>query len=934
MGLIRRVRALFKRDQIASDLDAELQFHIAMREQLNATEGMPQEEARFDARRRFGNPTLIKEQTRDIDLVTFLETVLQDIRFAARMLAKHPGFTSIAILALAVGIGVNTAVFTAYKAVLLQPLEAKDPGQLVNVYRTTPQNRYDPRFSYPDYEAYRDQNHVFSGLIAAAGDEPALSGVLDVSGPGDSTGSLIGAFGFQLANATSGGAQFVSALSVSENYFAVLGVSAIRGRVFLPQDAPDLDAHPAVLISDNYWQRRFGGNPALLGKTVKLNGVSFTIIGVTSHDFMGTAINVPNFWVPLRLRPLIQQRADLLNDREDISYLLHGRLAPGVTLAEAQAGMSLIADHLRSLHAARSEGSKPGTISLTPGSNLGQPVVFSHDPGLFFATALIMGAVGLVLLIACANVASLQLARSAARQQEIGVRLSVGASRGRVIRQLLTESALLGLLAGGASMLMAWWALRILTVQIAASLPAEWGSLALHLEPDLYVFLYVFSVSLLASVLFGLAPALEASRPNLSSALKQEGKRFAIRIGNARLRDTLVGLQVAVCLFLLVCAGLLIRGSIRSTTINPGYETDRTIWIEPTFPRGFGYNHAKQLAEARQLQERLRQLPSVTSVVTGNAPDGGGLREATVGLNGNPPVSDNSARKLFFSYVSPGYFKTLGIPILRGLDFADQGADSDATSIIISQSAADALWPGLDPIGRKLDLDASNERHGSAEAYPRGELYHVVGVARNTRGIIPGDGDAVKAYLLLPSDKIDTLPTLIRTNGNPKVVIAALSKEVQSLDPNLIVYSSTLADLLTSTPNFVMSRLSAIFATLIGGLGLVLACVGIYGTVSYAVVRRTREVGIRMALGAKKSDVLNLILRESGRPVFVGLVIGIVAAVGASHLLRALLFGMSTLDPLSFIGVALLFGLISMLAAYLPARRATTVDPMVALRYE
>ncbi len=266
MGMIRRIQGLFRREHLAADLDAELQFHIEMREQLNREQGLLPEEARFDAHRRFGNATLLKERTREMDIVSFLETVAQDIRFAARMLAKHPGFTAVAVLALAVGIGVNTAVFTAYKAVLLQPLEAKDPGELVNVYRTTTKVPFDPRFSYPDYEAYRDQNRVFSGLIAAAADESALTSVPEITGSGDSsTGALIGAFGFQLPNVTGGGAQFVSCLSVSENYFSVLGVNAIRGRVFLPQDAAELGAHPALLISENYWQRRFGGNPSLLG---------------------------------------------------------------------------------------------------------------------------------------------------------------------------------------------------------------------------------------------------------------------------------------------------------------------------------------------------------------------------------------------------------------------------------------------------------------------------------------------------------------------------------------------------------------------------------------------------------------------------------------------------------------------------------------------
>jgi putative ABC transport system permease protein len=643
VGLIRRVRTLFRRDKLAADLDDELRYHLAMREELNQQEGMPQPEARSAARRSFGNITLLKESAHEENLLVFIETVLQDVRFAARMLTKHPGFTALAVLALAVGIGVNTAVFTACKAVLLQPLDAKDPRQLVNVYRTTAQNQYAQEFSYPDFEAYRDQNHTFSGLVATTGGERVLSGSEGAGRSGDSVGgALAGAFGFRLPSLMGGSSELVSVASVSESYFAVLGVNAIRGRVFLLQDTPDLDAHPVMLISSNFWQRRFAGDPTVLGKSLKLNGVAFTIIGITPPDFAGTSINVPNIWLPMRLWPLVSKPSNMLHDREDAFCALYGRLAPGVSLLEAQAEMTLLASRLRTLHAPHSEGSRPSTISLTPGSHI-RPFSPRYDPGLASALLLILGAVGLVLLIACANVGSLQLARSAARQKEMGVRLSLGASRFRIVRQLLTESALLGLLAGGASILMTWWALRLLMIKVAASLPLEWGSVAVNVEPDLHMFAYVFLLSLLASVLFGLAPALESSRPSLSSALKEEGGRYVLRLGNSRLRDLLLGTQAAACLFLLIGAGLLIRGSIRSMALSPGYETKHVVWLDLSFPPGFGYTHAKQLAEVRQLLGRIRGIPGVKSVAIGRAPDNGGLRTAAVGLNGVKPSGDKFA---------------------------------------------------------------------------------------------------------------------------------------------------------------------------------------------------------------------------------------------------------------------------------------------------
>jgi predicted permease len=933
MSWMSRLCALMRRGKFAAEHDEELRYHLAKIEETKLAQGLPAEEARLAAKRRFGSATLLKEEMHDADVFTFLESVVRDIRFAARMLAKHPAFTTLAVLALAVGIGANTAVFTAYKAILLAPFDGKDPAQLVNIYRSTQRDQYQTEFSYPDFEFYRDNNGVLSGLIATAGDELALTGAEQLGIPQSAPAvSLFSAAGFSLPSLMQGGAEFVRTVSVSENYFAVLGVNALRGRVFLPQDANDLDAHPAVLMSENYWKRRFGGDAELLGKTIRLNGIAFSIIGVTPHDFDGTDAGIPDFWLPMRLRPLVNEGTGSLHDREDFCCSLYGRLAAGTSLLQAQGQMSLLADRLRQFHAPHSEGAKALTITLTPGSRI-RPLRPMHDPGLELALFLIMAAVGLVLLIACANVASLQLGRSAARQREIGVRLSVGANRRRIIRQLLTESVLLGIVAGAASMLMAWAALRLLMNEIAASIPLEQGSMAMHVEPDAQIFAYVFALSLLAGVLFGLAPALEASRPDLSSALKDQGAKFALRLTNAGLRDLMVGTQVALCLFLLVGAGLLIRGSIRATTLHPGYETKNVVWLDVHFPPAFVYTHAKQLSEMRQLKARMGEQVGVRSVTLGIAPDGGGLRDAAVGIDGAAPGDGDSVRTLYYCYVAPNYFETLSIPLLRGRSFPETGSAAEPFAVL-SQSAGEALWPGQNPLGRTFTLDARKQFHLAGDLIPDGRSYRVIGVAKETRPITLGGEDAKKAYLPLPPERADEVPLLIRSEGDPKAVIGELNKQVQSVDANLVVYYQTLDGLLTSTPPFVVSRLAALFASLIGVLGLCLACVGIYGTVSYAVVRRTREVGIRMALGAQKGDVLHLMLRESGRPVLIGLMAGLAMAVGAGQVLRALLFGMSPVDPTSFLGVAAIFLVIALLASYIPARQATLVDPMVALRCE
>jgi putative ABC transport system permease protein len=366
--------------------------------------------------------------------------------------------------------------------------------------------------------------------------------------------------------------------------------------------------------------------------------------------------------------------------------------------------------------------------------------------------------------------------------------------------------------------------------------------------------------------------------------------------------------------------------------ISPGYETKHVVSLDVIFPPGLGYNHAKQLAEMNQLLGRISATPGAISETIGLAPNHGGLRTAAVGLNGMKPSTGNMARTVFYSYVAPNYFECLSIPLVAGHTFSERSAAPDPT-VILSESAASELWPGENPIGKRVALDAANQFHEKTELIPRGDAYEVIAVAKDTRAITPQGGDNRKAYLSSPRDRIDGgALLLVRFRGDPNSIVVELNKQLHVVDPNLIVYASTLQDLLTSTPTFVVTRLSAIFASLIGGLGLLLACVGIYGTVSYAVTRRTREVGIRMALGARKGDVLRLIVLESGRPVMLGLLAGVAAAAGASRVLQALLFGLGSLDPVSFFGVGFLFVLIALLAAYVPARRAAQVDPMVALR--
>jgi predicted permease len=910
---------LWNREKHSSDLDEEIEFHLAMREQWNAEHGMGKTEARANARQRFGNVARWKEMMGDIDVFTLPETVWQDLRFAARMLLKHASFTAIAIVALGLGIGVNTAIFTVYRAFLLRGIDAKDNGQMVNII---------PLFSYPDFEAYRDRNHVFSGLVAAKGDEVALTGVGGAVNVGGSMGgALARAFGFRLPSLMAGGAEYVTVSLVSDNYFSVLGVGAARGRVFAPEKPGGDKEAPIALISWNYWQRRFDSDPQLVGKRIKMNGAVFTIIGITPSDFMGTNINVPDFWLPLREQPVLHAGTTMLRDREDICCRVYGRLQRGITVSIAQAEMNILAEQLRFLHAPHSERNKSITVQVFPGTPFGREM----DSGLNLAVALIMCAVGMVLLVACANLASLQLARSAARQKEMGVRLSLGAKRGRLIRQLLTESALLGLISGAVSLLMTLCVLHLLVVEISATLPAEWGALALHVTPDMQIFGFVFAISLLAGVIFGLMPALVSSKPNLISALKEEGGLTVLAPSKGRSREVLIAIQVTVSLVLMIAGGILIRSSVRVLELKTGYETKHVLALDVYFPDGFGYTPDRQTREILQLRAQVLALPGVRNVTIGRPPNGGGFRSATVVLKGSRPGNPNTQRTLYYTYVQDNYFETLDIPISSGRGFNPGQGEPVA---ILSRSAAEGLWPGKNPIGESLVLDASNQPHWGNELIPQGTSYRVIGTVRDSRGVLLDGSDSSKIYLMLPSARLDDRPLLIRTEGDPRLLVNQISGLTRDLDPNLVAYSETLDDMLTQSPQFVISRLSAMFASMLGALGLLLASVGIYGTVSYAVVRRTREVGIRMALGARKRDVIGMILRETTRPVLAGLAFGLIGATIATHLMRALLFGVSTFDAVSFAGVSILFFLIAMLAAYVPARRAARVHPIVALRYE
>lgn len=930
MAWFSRMRAWFRRDRQTAEVNEELEFHLAMREQWNVDRGMNGGEAKRDAHVRFGNQSVWRERIREMGWTTVPQSILRDLHYGWRGLWRNARFTAVAVVALALGIGINTAIFTAYKALFLRGVEARDAGSMVNVLLVRHNGNVDSYFSYPDYQAYRDQVHGLSGLITEGHmyEQVILSGaggtVAERSATSD---SLFGKWGLLPSNTRASTAEIASIFMVSEDYFTTLGVVPLRGRLFVEQDRDALAAAPGVVISENYWQKRFGGDPSVVGKPIRLNGAAFTVLGITPHDFVGTGIGVPDFWIPLSLEPLIHPGDRSLKDSDDECCLVYGRLAPGVTVGQAQAELTALAQRQFTLHKKAKAEDAPASIQLTPGS----PFPRKFPPSLRFAIALIMAATALVLVIACANVASLQLARAAARQGELGLRLSLGASRRRLIRQLLTESALLGLIAGTFAFFCSWAMLAILAKLGKDALPADMGTYIVHVNPDREVFAYVFGISIVAGVLFGLAPALESTGSALTAALKAGAMMSPMR--SRRLRDFLVGGQVAVSLVLLIGGSMLVRSATRALTMDTGYETKHVVDLHLQYPEGRQYDAARQQELVSELRRRLATTPGVVSVTAGRAPDDGGIRSAAVTIDGGKADVRSVKAYLDYTYVEGNFFDALGIPLIQGHSFGMQAEEPEPV-VVLSEAAAQQLWPGQRAVGRSIQLNTEGQYHEKSELLPDGRTYEVIGISRTVRGALIDNSDAAEIYLPIPEDRLQDYPILVRTSGAPGELVRNLGTILGSVDPNLVGTTFTLEDLLRSTPPFAASSLAALIAGTVGLLGLVLAAMGIYGTVSYMVVLRTREVGIRMALGARKREILSLLLRDSSGPVVMGLGAGLVLAIGDSYLLRGVLYGIGRIDFVSFGGVSLLFLAIALIASYVPSRRAMRVNPVEALRYE
>jgi macrolide transport system ATP-binding/permease protein len=925
------LRQLFSRQKLDSELSDEIREYLEEKiEELVAT-GMTRKEATAAARREFGNVTLIEEDSRAVWRWPSIEGLFADLRYGVRVLRKNPGFTSVAVLTLALGIAVNTTVFTAFDALFLRPRPVKDPNSLASIFRTTP-GEPRGRFSYPDYIYYRDNSKSFSALSLFATGMAETSSDLSAASP-EAAPRIAGAVGFQLPQLLQGSAQPVMCFFVSGNYFPMLGATPLLGRILLPEDDRP-SSPPVALMSGNFWQRQFHSDPKIVASVLHLNGVAFTVIGVTPVDYLATASFVPDLWVPIPAEIALgaTTRQDLEN-RLVLGGFPMGRLKPGATLSDAQAELGVLAEQLRTQYP---EAERNMTLSVVSGRNN----LAALDADAWPVVIAALSAVALLLLIACANVASLLLARAVVRRKEIAVRLALGAGRPRLLRQLLTESILLGILAGALALPLAGWALHLLVIEIAAALPSFGGTIALEVTPDIRIFAFTLLVSCAAGIAFGLAPAFEASKADVNSALKEEGSAFGHHLSRSRLRGLLIAGQIAACLVLLIGSALLLRGSERALKIDPGYNAQSVAYLEIYNPKNLRYSQSRLLQLNRDLIQGIASLPGVHSVSQASrGPIGGGIRwvpVARAGPTSLPPTTGVSETPTAgYSYITPNYFDTLGIPIVRGRTFTPREADGQAPVVVISEATARRFWPGEDPIGKLLRI--GSEKGGMSfpgESDPFVASSEVIGIARDVRSMDLRKLDESYLYLPLSQSRQWTSTLLVRADGNPKPLLPVIGREFRSVDANLPVLAAPLRTMVSMDPYFVVSRIGGVLASIVGALGLLLACLGVYGMVSYSVAQRTREIGVRMALGAQTVQVLRLVMSEGFRPILSGVVIGIIVSAGVSRALSATLFGLSPLDPVSFAGVSFLLIAIALLATWLPARHATEVDPMVALRYE
>ena len=867
-----RLRSLFRRGQVEAELNEELRYHLERQIEVNTAAGMSVEEARYAALRAMHGLDQRKEECRDMRRVRLIEDLWRDFRFSLRSLLKRPGFTAIALLALALGIGANTAIFSLVNAVILQPLPYRDPDRLISVYGT--RNRSTQGSVGPtDFLDYRSQNKTFAQFAASG----SMMLPMNLTGSGEP--------------------ERLNASIITGNYFDTFGVRPALGRGFSLENEKTGQDHVTVL-SHAFWQTRFGGDPNIVNKTINLDGKAYEVLGV-----MPAEVVLPQpaqLWVPINFD------ADPEMKMRNARFLRGiGRLKEGVTLDQAQTDTDLIAAQLEQQYPDSNTG---WSLRLIP---LREILVGGSRTMLF----ILFGAVGFVLLIACANVANLLLVRAAARQKEIAMRTALGASRLRIIRQMITESLLLAIFGGALGALLA-----VAGVKLLVSLGEDNIPRTANVKIDATVLAFTLLISLATGLLFGLAPAIRTMKENLVDALKDGIRGGSEATVKNRTRSLLVVFESAIAVMLLIAAGLLIRSLVALQNVDPGFDPNNVLTLRVDLPRQ-KYNTPEKASNFfEQLETRVAGLPGVEAVgLITDLPLSGEARDMPYRVEGRPATSDIAF--VDFRRVNKNYFSAMRIPLRCGRNFTEQEVRQSDKAIVVSQAFVDSVFPNEEALGKRLIIWSGI----------RNEPYEIIGIVGDTRyQSLQGEPSAT---MYVPTRELLFVNLVIRTQGDPLSLVGGVRKEVNALDPDL-----PIAAIRPMTEWVAMSAAGARYRTTLLGLfallAMILAATGIYGVMSYSVAQRTQEIGVRMALGARPFDVLKLVVRQGMMLALIGVIVGLAGALALTRVMSSLLFGVTERDPITFVAVAALLIVVAFISCFVPAHRATKVDPLVALRYE
>jgi putative ABC transport system permease protein len=865
-----------RRDRFDRELEEEIRFHLEMKAEEYVAAGMEPREARRAARRQFGNATRLREMSRETWGFDMLETLLQDIRYGARVLAKHKGYTAVAVLTLALGIGANTAIFSVVNAVLLRPLPFAEPEQLVRVFGTSARrSNFTRPHSYLNFSDLRAQNRTFEGMAAYTGSSSALSG--------------------------SEAPEQITGVVASGDIFRVLRTKPLMGRLLTPEDEKP-GGSSVVVISQGLWQRRFGGDPQIVGRLIRLDGREREVVGVTPADFRFEFVtDATDFWMA------IDPAQSEFQHRGAIFLEAIGRLRPGVPVEQASADLGGVASRLEQQY----QDSNAGIgVRLAPAQ---EELVGDLRPTLL----VLLGAVGFVLLIACANVANLTLARAAGRHREIAVRAALGAGRRRIVRQLLTESLLLALAGGLLGLLFALWGVKLLSAFVPENVP-RFG----ETSTDLRVLVFTLAASLLTGLLFGIAPALQSSKLDLNEALKDGGRSGSDGHGRRRVRSALIISEVALSLVLLVGAGLLVKSFVKLSNTDPGFNPDRTLTASLSLAT-VRYDTDEKVADFyRLLVERVRSLPGVESVgAVTPLPLSDNNLSYSFTVVGQPPLPAGQGQSASARVVTPDYFRAQGVPLRAGRIFTEQDKAGAPGAIIVNEAFARRYLAGEDPLGKRLRLSINRIE---------GEIVGVVGDIRGASLARPG---APEYYVPEAAAFFGDMTLVVRTSVDPASVTPTLRQIVAEMDRDQPLYEVRTMDSLVAR-SVARQRFSMTLIGVFAALAMLLAAVGIFSVMSSLVAQRSHEIGIRIALGAQPRDILSMVVRHGMTLTLFGVALGLAASFALTRLMSGLLYEVSAKDPVVFGGIATLLAAVALAACYVPARRATKVNPLIALRYE